>query len=394
MSGVDGQNNDQTGLVELMEFCGEIYTKDGELIVRNGRFVIANRKHLLLKPQEYDYLHGETPYVIMNPENIVQYGYPQSFIWNYLDLIESNSDLYNLTVDTARMALPLITYYSGGLALDPEEFLDGIYPGMTIPLNNPGSDHVNIQTAPVNPGAVLAILQYSQQQLQQINSGLVQAGLPSGRGRQSATEVNAAQALANSFIVDIMDSISKTFLSPLIERSLFLIAQYQDDFADEKWKWILGDTHEPFIEAISSMDITDTLGLLRIRVEEPADILRKRMTAETLISSFKTMMQAVPGYLNVPVHLYDIYKLLGLDPQRYINTEINYRNLAMAGFLNGLLPQLQQGGQPLPQGNEGLTAYNQPGATFPGGMPQGMPMQGGMPQGMPPQGMPPQRGGY
>jgi len=365
---------EESPYVELLEFCGELYTVDGERLCKNGSIVIANRTTIVKQPKDYPYWHNETPYVVMRPMNFVKDGYPRSVLWSILDLIIGTSTMFNLTIEHAYRSLPYVTMYSAGILSDPEEWLYGISPGQTIEVDNPQYNPVQTVSTNANPLPTMQSFSYMQQQLQTKLSGLVQAGLPSGRGRQTATEVSAAQAVASGLVADLLEGITDTYLVPLVRKSIYLLLQYRplEEWKSPKWKYLLGSNYDKFIEVMESGDYVKMLQLLYINIQEPMQGMRRRTTAETLIAVFKNFSQAGAGYLNIPMFMTEIMRNLGITAIDFINKDINWQSYALALVgrgMGGQIAELAQAGQPqppqqgVPSENGGMVAYNQPTTT-------------------------------
>lgn len=373
-----GTNERQSEDVEILEICGEWHTSSGDLITENGSTFIANRKHIIKQPTEYDNPWAGSPYQVIVPVADGMSGYPVAFAKPYMPMLVSLSELWNLTVDIAREGLPINTFI--GSAFDnPELLADGIAPGSNYSTQAPGDQILHRIHTGANPQAAMAVFSLAMQLTQGLNAGIIQAGLPSARGRQTATEVMYAQQQASSVVADLMDGIASSFLQPMIQRMMYLLFdnRQKEDWLDADIEWVIGkDNVARLAKSTAFEELYDAVSMAVINVDEPAKSFRRQSTLESLTGLLKNLANILPGWFDVKAFAFDIIRMAGQDPTRYVMKEFsdeafgNYlMQQGMGGAIIDKMKEQPNGQTGMPQNlNEGATAYNAPGPRNPGGM--------------------------
>ena len=315
--------------VELLDFCGEFYDLNGGRLLENGRFTVANmgsQDLLVMQPKEYDNLYGATPYLFLDPVNDGRMDYPISYARPYVPVMKSLSDMFNLVVDIAHESRARDVFVPNMYDGEPEDIIYGLYPGQPFIKKHPASGAFETVNSQVNPSNAMAVFAHMQQMTQSLNAGLIQAGVPSGRGRQTATEVNYAQQQAGAVVAAIMDGMVETALLPLVRRSMYLIIEKMtiEEWKGNEIKWLLGsDERDAILKTDLMNELLEAVAFSTIDISAPGRSLERQVTLEGLTQLFAKLQQIAPGWLNIQNVVGDLTRLSGLDGSRYLNKEFN-----------------------------------------------------------------------
>jgi hypothetical protein len=208
---VDGfgsiQNYMDSGMVELLEYTGDLYNATTGEVLQNRRIVVIDRAHVVLNEpikswngSSYIYSSGWRK----RPDNLWSMG----CLDNLVGMQYRIDHLENLKADVFDMVAFPITIEKGDL-----EF-DGYYPGARAYL----SDEADLGVLKVDSQALNADIQIAQ--LEQSMEEM--AGAPKSAmglrtpGEKTAFEVNSLDAAANRIFLNKVAQFEKEFLEPML----------------------------------------------------------------------------------------------------------------------------------------------------------------------------------
>lgn len=224
--------------VFLQEFWGEVWDRDNKLIGRRIMYVVANRKYLVKKPVK-DLLTpgcGPDPFIIApvvrKPFSVWHQGFVE--VVSGLQLIMT--ELLNLMVDANFFASAKAFEIDIDMVHDPNEFVNGIYPGKVFKKRGGGfSQAPMIRDISIGNVSNQSLALYTAVQNEFDNgTGLSEFIQPASRSRSrtTATEVMEKSNAATSFMEEIAKTVEENVLEPLLNKVFHYIVEYQINFDD------------------------------------------------------------------------------------------------------------------------------------------------------------------
>jgi len=178
-----------------------------------------------------DYVYG-TPFI----EDFTPY--PRSLFSDYRPYAQHQAELYNLVLDgTGIRVMP-------PHELDPRLWGDPKHPGPSTRYLWPGRPLLNTRIGegrkvaeymkiPEMPPSVLQVYEGIDRKLQELTVNELTQGLPTAKGRPTATELSLKSGYTNENRLDYVETIEESLIEPLILKLVALIAQFQYDFTSD-----------------------------------------------------------------------------------------------------------------------------------------------------------------
>lgn len=224
--------------VFLQEFWGEVWDSNSKLIGRRITYTVANRKYLVKKPVK-DLLPegcGPDPFIITpivrKPFSVWHQGFVE--VVSGLQLIMT--ELLNLMVDANFFASAKAFEIDIDMVHDPNEFINGIYPGKTFKKRGGGfSQSPMIRDISIGNVSGQSLTLYNAIKSEFDNgTGLSEFLQPASasRSRTTATEVMEKSNASTSFMEEIAKTVEEGAIEPLLNKIFHYIVEYQINFDD------------------------------------------------------------------------------------------------------------------------------------------------------------------
>lgn len=230
--------------VVLKEYWGDIWDKQGQLIAENCTYVIANNKYLVKKPIK-NKLPGGDPYIVSPIVRKPFSVWHQGFVETVAGLQVMMTELLNLIIDANFFASAKAFEVDIDMVYDPNEFIDGIYPGKTFKKRGGGfSQSPMIREINIGNVAQQALPIY-QALDREFGSGVgvnefTMPGNRSSGSRTTATEVMAKDQSSSGFMEEVAKTIEEGVIVPLLDKVLHYMIEYQINFTDPYLTELLG----------------------------------------------------------------------------------------------------------------------------------------------------------
>lgn len=302
--------------VEIMEYYGDIFDEFGNIIAENVIITIANEKYLLRIV--------ENPYKI-KPFFIAPLCFKPFSVYHknfYEDVINSNlleemSRVLNGIIDGHLFSIAKAFELNIDVVYDPEEIKSGIAPGKVLKriggMPEPMIREIQIGNVSQQNLAVYEILSREFQNATAITEFIM--GMPTSRGRPTATEVMYKSQQSINTIQDIATDLENYLISPLLEFVFDLVMKYQTDFTDAELQEFLGDHLDYYLD-YQLFKEKYLRGVYKFRVNGLSSTLLRTQIVEK-VSVLLQLLQANPNWIqkiNFEQLLYKVIEGLDLDP--------------------------------------------------------------------------------
>jgi hypothetical protein len=307
--------------VKLTHFWGSMPTKEGRWSIRNGHLVVVNDKYLGRGPQENPYVHKQIPYIVGSPFRRPFSVYHKGLVEDVVGLQKAMTELLNLTLDSALFAGIKAFEVDLDQIEDPQQLLNGIYPGKVFTKRGAGAQHRMIQDIEISGVSRETIGLWNLLNVEYQNSTAVTefiSGFAGHGGARTATEVVTKQTQGMGLFSEIGRNLEGTVLEPMLEQMAALVVQYHDDFMDPKVAEILGDdlmVQLMLASAEAREDIFDPQHL-RVRASGITSLLnrgeeiQKIMTIMQGLGQFGPGMQIIMSEIDVPYFFRGLFQRL------------------------------------------------------------------------------------
>lgn len=312
--------------VTLMEFWGDLWARDGSLVMKNAHWVTAQgNQYLLKKPEANRFWHQMPPIIygslFRKPFSV----YHKAIAEDLIGLQKLLTELINLVVDGVMYSVVKGYEIDLSQVLDPEDIRRGIYPGTTIKKRGFMNQQAvrEIVTGGV-PNQALLMLQFLDREFQ-AGSGVTEfvAGLPTRRGRQTASEILTKTQESYKLLEHLARGLEQQHISNLIKQLHINAMQFgatspspamQRYMPTDTWtKWINMTPRERLkhLWAEFEYEVTGISGFIG-RSQE----LEKLQALIGMIMQFAPILQNLGKVPNIPYLVDRMVTLLGFSTSK------------------------------------------------------------------------------
>jgi len=225
---ISGENkNKYRKEVVLHTFYGTITQEDGTVVKRDARFIVANKKYVILKPEASPYWLRKHPYVFITPLKTLVMVIGNGMVDGIRPVINALDNIINMAGDKALFSLLAPTEINVDALKDPEQAEGGLTPGKLYKTKGPlGQAMHQIQQGDIAQGTfILADLFRSFIQNYTGWTEFIQ-GMPTAKGDVTATEVNRKTEASTMQFENIASSIEKGGIVESVEIVRDFTVQY------------------------------------------------------------------------------------------------------------------------------------------------------------------------
>jgi hypothetical protein len=201
--------------VELLEFWGNIYNKEGRLIYKQIVCTVANRHILIRAPEDFSPFFSDLPFVIFYVIPGLNTVYPPPFIGNLCNLARYINETLSLMFDACAYAsIPLFRINPHAI-FNSEILMEGLYPGQVVQGLENAIEPVRIGQGITQD--ILAMYNIFKAEFQEASSVTEYlTGRAPTKSRQTAKEIIAKREQGAMFFNKFARSIETYLLEPLI----------------------------------------------------------------------------------------------------------------------------------------------------------------------------------
>ena len=186
--------NDYLRKVDLWHYWGDIYDKQGHLVMADASFTLANEDILIRKARPNPFFHKDPPYVIGTPYKVPFSTYNRGMIEDVAEIARSITNMACLIADGALYDAMKAFILKPSRLDNPSEAKDGIYPGKVFLGNDelgvPGEKIVETIDVGKIPGEAMNMVSLFEKYFQEgsyMNEWVSGQG---GKGDRTLGEVN------------------------------------------------------------------------------------------------------------------------------------------------------------------------------------------------------------
>ena len=345
--------------VKLTDYWGPLFDREGKLVAKRVRVVLANDKHILVRGDPYPYWDGESPFVKYQGLTVPFSVWGKLLIQHTDSLSTYVNELASLMMDKAKLSALSPLAIDVSLIDDMEDIMSGMFPGKVFRTRGPsaveeiglkgvGADHFQMQG-------------FMGQELQNAH-GVTEflQGLPTSRGRATATEVEEKMTQGAEFFNGILQQ-SNEGMEKIFEKIYFRTMQFKDDWASEpaiaKIAERFGMT--PILEKLNPVE---RYNLMKRPFRFHAAGLNAAIRRSEMLKNLTDMLSVLGNFGEEAINSLPLDKIFNqiieaFDMTELLNTPSAQPNVIVPGPAEGLqnnAPQLQNGKLPpnLQQGVE------------------------------------------
>lgn len=212
--------------VGILEFWGNVESKDGKMMKENQLMMLVNGKHLI-RVQDNPFADGKYPHDLTIP--IV---YPHRGI-SGVSLVESGvrlqytlNNVLNMVVDNLNFIVNKVTTYQPTALMRPQDIFS-IYPGKMIPVNVTGQPINEVKMTPLGQDVFKAfeIIGNEIQEANAVTEFLM--GMP-GKKAKTLGEVEIKTAESQGLFDVIARELELNSIKPILKSSYGLLVEFSD----------------------------------------------------------------------------------------------------------------------------------------------------------------------
>ena len=291
--------------VNIIEFWGDIIDDKTNKVKKRQLRIIANKQYII-RSQDNPFIHQRNPYIPTIP-----IPYPHRGSWG-TSLVEpiakmqyAYNNIINLAIDNLNYSVNKVFEYQPSNLVNPRS-LTRLYPGKLIAKHTSSSAISEVRTTSIGQDS-FASLSLLQSEIQK-GTAVTEFLMGTAGGSKTATEAELKTAQAQGIFDTMARGIETNSLTPLIEMSFSLLAQF-------------GDIPEEFIGRYK-FDVGG-LSLLLVRREQQqnvSEVLGLALQSQT-IGSMTDIRELYTKYLNL-LNLEDVISDEQQGPNQDQNQEI------------------------------------------------------------------------
>lgn len=227
-------NVDYVKELELWHYWGDIYNKDGRIVMPNARFTFVNKEVLISPARPNPFYHKKPPYAMGSPYLVPFSTYNRGMVEDVYEIAKSITELSNLIFDGAMFdALKAFALDLDGLE-NPSEADNGVYPGKVfikrstqLPPGNKLLETIDVGKVPQEAMGALNMLKSYYQEGTFINEWVEGQG---GKGDRTLGEVNLKTQSALEGLDEAARNTEISLIEPFLDLSAKTIYQFHNDF--------------------------------------------------------------------------------------------------------------------------------------------------------------------
>lgn len=278
--------------IEILEFWGDLYDENGNILYQNCTWTVANDRYLIRKPTKNPFWHQKFPFVwgplVKKPFSV----YHKNYFEDSLGLAFALTELLNLMLDINSFATAKAFEIDLDILADPEDLVSGLYPAKVLKKRAGGTNANLIKEVSLGTMSPQILRIYQEMDREYQNSARTTEfllGKPSTRGRPTATEVTIKTQQSSAAIEEVASDVEENVLAPLLQMILVLCLQYQRNFDDMRL-FVLQEEIVDKIKILAALDEKEKKQIVNIfnfKVRGLSGIVSKQANLEKLLTFIK-----------------------------------------------------------------------------------------------------------
>ena len=212
--------------VEILEFWGNIYSKDGKEVKENQLMMVVNEKHLI-RNQDNPFDDGKYPHDLTIP--IV---YPHrgiggtSLVEPEVKLQYTLNNIMNMMIDNLNFSINKVRTYQPSMFKRPQDAFS-VYPGKMIPVNSGGKAIEDVQTNQLGSDGFKMLEQVSKEMSESTSINEFTTGMPGSKAK-TLGEIEIKTAESQGTFDIIAKELEINSIAPILKGSYGLLVQFSD----------------------------------------------------------------------------------------------------------------------------------------------------------------------
>lgn len=218
--------------VVLHIFHGDLTDEDGKLVMRGCRFIVANKKYLILKPEVAPYWRRDHTYVFITPMKILFSVLGAGMIDGIRPIINAIDNLANIMGDKLLYLLLPPNEINTSMLVDQEQAEGGLVPGKSFKTKGIPGKAINVADVGSDiPSGGLVFIEALKKFVQNYTGWTeFMQGMPTAKGQVTATEVEKKTEAGSLQFDTIASNIENDAIVESIEIAQDLTIQFFMDF--------------------------------------------------------------------------------------------------------------------------------------------------------------------
>jgi hypothetical protein len=212
--------------VVLHTYWGSVTDEKGKIVVKDGYFIVANQKYLLLKPAPSPYWLRKHPYVFINPLKVLFQCIGAGMIDGIRPIINALDNIVNIMGDKALFALLAPSEVNVDALKDPQQAEGGLTPGKMFKTKGPLGQAFHQQQGGDIPQGGFSFAEFLKNSVQNYTGWTEFIQGMQGRRDVTATEVNRKTEASSLAFENIASSIEKSGVIESVEVSRDMTVQF------------------------------------------------------------------------------------------------------------------------------------------------------------------------
>jgi len=221
--------------VELFHFWGDIYNKEGRIVMPDASFTMGGMDILLREARPIPFFHKQPPYVIGTPYVVPFSNYNRGMVEDVIELAKSITELSSLIMDGGLYDAMRAFAVDSDLLEDPSEAQKGVYPGKVFLKKgnqalSPGQkvvETVDVGKVPTEAFNTLSMNERYFAEGTYLNEWVSGQGGKTGR---TLGEVNIKTQSALEGLDESARNLEVTVIEPMVEMAAKVIYQFHEDY--------------------------------------------------------------------------------------------------------------------------------------------------------------------
>lgn len=372
------------------EYWGTLLDEEGNLISQNCLFTVANRRHLIRKPQLNPLWHGESPFVVGPLLRVPNSVWHRALLDDPVKLNEALNEVFNLVLDGGIASVWGVRQVHEEFVQDPQQLSGGVPQNATIVLKagTPLNAKVVEQVATGEiPQDALALIEYLQNEFNDASiTNDLKLGQMTDTGDKTATEVAEASQSYSTILDSLIADLEQEVMTRTLRKLWLTFLQRFDSYPAEDIISTIGEEDAMLLAQMPPAARYQMLGSAGFVVHGMSAVLQRSRTLQKILALLD-VVGSQPWLTQAFLQSYSPQKIIEMflkhanldateleaDPMEAQQNMMQYMGAGAMGA-GGAPPQ--QGGGPTPEAPQGPAGPTPPQVSEPVGPPQMQP--GGM----------------
>lgn len=302
----------------LYEYWGPILDSNGREIAKNRRIVLGNKTWILNpKATHNPFWHGQDPYIIANPIKSLFRETGMSLIEGALSLQKTINDIANMTLDGLKFKLLKPLWMIAERVLNKDKLKELKPLQLLLFSNGDGAPIGEVPLSDIPEGALqqIEVLRRALQNCTMLSD--LQMAI-SDRREITAREAGIVEGNSRGFYATLARSIEEELIEPYVERTIWLMLQFWDDFNDPVLQQMAMQYGLPFGAPDRETRVSFLAQQVRVQSRGISSYFDKMGERQELFNLIQALMSE-PGFLarmqrrEVLRRLLETYMFSGVD---------------------------------------------------------------------------------